>query len=61
MKTTLTALAAAALLSATAAHAGGVIEPVTPPAVIIEDTGANTSHLIVPAMFLIIMALGFDR
>lgn len=50
----LVASAAIVLALATgASHAGGIIEPVTPPVVIIEDTSSNSGHILVPALFLI--------
>lgn len=50
----LVASAAITLALATgSSHAGGVVEPVTPPVVIIEDTSSNSGHLLVPALFVI--------
>jgi hypothetical protein len=53
MKTLVASAAITLALATGASHAGGVVEPVMPPAVIIEDTSANTGHLLVPALFVI--------
>jgi hypothetical protein len=46
--------AIAVALATGSSHAGGIAEPVTPPAVIIADTSAtNTGHLLVPALFVL--------
>ncbi|MGP1355999.1 hypothetical protein [Roseicyclus sp.] len=41
-----------ALVSGTA-NAGGMVEPVMPPAVIVEDTAASNGGILVPILFLI--------
>lgn len=46
------AAALAATLSIGAAHAGGVTEPVTPAAVIVEDATNTDGHILVPIFAL---------
>jgi hypothetical protein len=56
MKRVLTAMAAAAMLFAHTAHAGGMAEPAMPEVVIVEDTTANSGHIIVPILAVIFIA-----
>ncbi|MBF9058584.1 hypothetical protein HKCCSP123_05255 [Rhodobacterales bacterium HKCCSP123] len=53
MKKLVASAAVVIALATGASHAGGIVEPVTPPAVIIEDTSSNSGHLLVPALFVI--------
>lgn len=52
---TFTALMLSLAVASTPALAGGVIQPATPPAVIVEDTSRNAEHLIVPVLTLLII------
>lgn len=56
MKRILTATAAAAMLVAPVAHAGGMVEPVMPEIVIVEDTTSNAGHILVPILAVIFLA-----
>lgn len=53
MKKFFAATALSLAVASGAAHAGGMVEPVTPQAVVIEDTASNSGHLLVPVLFLI--------
>ena len=50
------ALAAALSLVATGAFAGGVVQPVIEPVVIVEDTSSSAGGILVPVLALILIA-----
>ncbi len=50
------ALAAALSLAATSAYAGGPIEPIMEPEVIVEETGTSPGGIIVPLVLLAVIA-----
>jgi hypothetical protein len=50
------ALAAALTLVATGAFAGGVVQPVMEPVVIVEDTSSSAGGILVPVLALILIA-----
>jgi hypothetical protein len=53
MKRLATATALSLAIAGGTAHAGGMVEPVTPPAVVVEDTAATGGGILVPVLFLI--------
>jgi hypothetical protein len=50
------ALAAALSVVATGAFAGGMVEPVIEPVVIVEDTSSSAGGILVPVLALILIA-----
>lgn len=50
------ALAAALSVVATGAFAGGVVEPVVEPVVIVEDTSTSAGGILVPLLALVLIA-----
>jgi hypothetical protein len=51
------ALATALSLATTSAFAGGLVEPITPPDVIVGETGGSSSGgIIVPLLLLLVVA-----
>ena len=50
------ALAAALSLAATSAYAGGIVEPVMEPAVIVEESTPGTAGFVVPLLLLAVVA-----
>ncbi|NPD18571.1 hypothetical protein [Alterinioella nitratireducens] len=50
------ALAAALSVAATSAFAGGYVEPVLEPVVIVEETASSAGGVIVPILALILIA-----
>ncbi|MGB8624145.1 MAG: hypothetical protein WCD16_15155 [Paracoccaceae bacterium] len=50
------ALAAAMSVAATASFAGNMAEPVMEPEVIVEDTSSSNAGIIVPILFLVLVA-----
>jgi hypothetical protein len=50
------ALAAALSLAATSAFAGGFVEPVMEPEVIIEETAGTSGGIVVPLLLLAVVA-----
>jgi hypothetical protein len=50
------ALAAALSVVATGAFAGGYVEPVLEPVVIVEDTSSSAGGIIVPVLALLLIA-----
>lgn len=50
------ALAAALSVVATGAFAGGMVEPVIEPVVIVEDTTSSAGGILVPVLALILIA-----
>jgi hypothetical protein len=56
MKTILTTAAFVLALGASTAFAGGVAEPAMPEIVIVEDATDTSGHIIVPLMFLLLVA-----
>ena len=53
MKRLVAASALSLALASGGAHAGGMTEPMVPPAVVIEDTAASNGGILVPVLFLI--------
>ncbi|MDG4649196.1 hypothetical protein P6F26_12125 [Roseibacterium sp. SDUM158017] len=53
MKRLVAASALSLALASGAAHAGGMAEPMVPPAVVIEDTATSNGGILVPVLFLI--------
>ncbi|GGH55222.1 hypothetical protein GVY41_10810 [Frigidibacter albus] len=50
------ALAAALSVAASTAFAGGYVEPIVQPEVIVEDTSSSSAGIIVPILLLILVA-----
>jgi hypothetical protein len=50
------ALAAALSVVATGAFAGGVVEPVMEPVVVVEDTSTSAGGILVPILALVLIA-----
>jgi hypothetical protein len=50
------ALAAVLSLAATTAMAGGMAEPVMEPEVIVEETASSDAGILVPLLFLVLVA-----
>ncbi|WP_212522882.1 hypothetical protein [Actibacterium sp. MT2.3-13A] len=50
------ALAAALTLAATTAFAGGMAEPVMEPEVIVEDSASSNGGILVPLLFVVMVA-----
>jgi len=50
------ALAAALSVAATSAFAGGYVEPVLEPVVIVEDTSSSAGGVLVPLLAIILIA-----
>jgi hypothetical protein len=53
MKRILAASALSLALVSGTAHAGGMVEPMVPPAVVMEDTASSNGGILVPVLFLI--------
>jgi hypothetical protein len=56
MKRLVAATALSLALASGAAQAGGMVEPVMEPVVIIEDTSSSNGGILVPILFLIFVA-----
>jgi len=57
MKTVLKAATFTLAMTATTAFAGGVADPAMPEVVIVEDTTDTSGHILVPLMFLFMVAV----
>ncbi len=55
------ALAAALSVVATGAFAGGYVEPVLEPVVIVEDTGSSAGGILVPAIAVLLLVLALHH